>query len=377
MLVSRDCSKMSEKAFASLLHETVMTPMDPSRGPLYQYHVFHRPAGEDVLLTRAHALVMDGASIVFALALPILLAGWHNEWHEALRRALSYGDFADWQSRFMATPKGRTQLLYWKRKLSDPGRPLALPYDHERTSSVPACCGALPIALDRDTVMGLRRIARAERVSLFSVLMTVFTLLLRPYATGQGLLIGTTASGRTRFDLEHTLGPLSNTVAVRAPVDSSVSGLDLLAAISDDLSESLSNQDYPAEAIRGELALDDQAGFAVNQVSFSMLLPHSDIALGLLELFANLPGVKIQLGENKVETVVLPPRGARRDLSVLVVLEDADRVILRFDYDSGRFDEQTIKTLAARYRQIAGAFSQDPTVRCDELVRVRSAAALV
>ncbi len=364
-----DCRAMSEEAFGAFLLEQANLPFDLERGPLFRAQIFQRPDDCDVLLARAHGVILDGFS--FLIALELMGAGFLSglgDLSRNVRRSLPYSEFAAWQSRFMASPKGRTQLLYWKRKLAEPAERLALPYDHERLAMVPLGAGTRVFTLDRRTTDRLRRIARAEHRSLFSLLTTLYALTLSRYASRREVLISTTASGRTRSEFEATLGPLSNSITLRIPLDPAASGRDSLAVVDQDLKDSLSNQDYPASLVKKELGLSDWETAALDQVSFSMFLPQGATDNGATALFANLPGSRLEIGRYSAETLALPPRGCRRDLSGLV-LEHDGKIVLRFDYDASLFEASTIDALGGRYKSVAAAFARDPLATVASLAR--------
>ncbi len=366
---NRDCRDLSEEAFRGFLFEQANLPFDLERGPLFRAQIFQRSDDCDVFLARAHSTIVDGFS--FLIALELMGAGFLGglgDFSRNVQHSLGFAEFAEWQSSFMASPKGRTQLLYWKRKLAEPAELLSLPYDYERKALVPLGAGTRVFSLDRKISDRLRKIARAERRSLFSLLMTVFALSLGVYASRREVLISTTVSGRTRSEFEATLGPLSNTITLRVPLDPAASGNASMAIVDEDLKEALANQDYPASAVKKQLGLSDWETAALDQVSFSMFLPQGVAENDTAALFANLPGARFDFGRFSVESLVLPPRGCRRDLTGLV-LEHDGKIVVRFDYDASRFKAATIDALGRRYKAIAAGFAQGPEATVTSLAK--------
>lgn len=354
-----DCRHMDDATFDTHLQQTVLTPMDLSRGPLFKITVFHRSDVSDVVLVRSHNAVLDGLSFMLAteFAGGIFLRA-SSARIEAMRDSLSYADFAEWQRKFVSSPKGRTQLLYWQKKLRDAGPALALPYDRARVSSVPEASASHSFLLPGNVKDHLKQLAAAEGRSMFAIMLTVFAKLLRPFSNDRDIFITTTASARTRTELEGTIGAVSNTIIVRAGSSPLVADLQTLDAIETDLTESLANQDYPAGALRRDLNLKSAPDTILDQVSFSQFLPESAGQQGSLGVLANVPGARVERGQGWAESVDLPSRGVRRDLAVLVQDHEGD-VTLRFEYDAGLFEAETIEALAARYIDIAAEFAPD------------------
>jgi acyl transferase domain-containing protein/acyl carrier protein len=315
---SIDCTNISDRELDAVIQHEMETPLDLQSGPLFKVKIYHRRDDSDVMLLRSHGLVVDGLSLLMALEMNFssyIRMGFGRR--EAVRKSLQFSDFAHWQQGFLASPKGKTQLLYWKQKLRDLGPPIDFPCDHDRVSDVPRQSGTLPFILDKKLTARLREVADASHQSLFTLLMATFALLMRRISGRGDIPITTAASGRTRAEFDSTMGPLSNILAIRAPMNPDDPFLTYLGVLDDSLKEALIHQDYPFAEVRRALAEGGAAGATpLDQVSFSMFLPRRSQDLDSAALFGNLPGAKLRIGQTTAESVVLPPRGCRRDKRV-------------------------------------------------------------
>lgn len=358
MVTCQDCRDLDDATFQAHLIETAMIPLDIAKGPLFEIKIFNRTDNSDVVLVRSHNAVMDGLSFMYAAE---FVGGisfrTDTALMEVMRKSVHHADFTDWQQKFVSSPKGRTQLLYWQKKLNDAGPSLVLPYDQARTSDVPLRSASHVKLLPAGVTKHVKQVAASEGRSVFSVLMTAFALTMRAYSQGHDLLITTTASARSRSEFEGTIGPVSNTIVVKVPF-AAADERECLYAVDNDMMDSLSHQDYPAGALKRDLGLAMTSQTALDQISFSQYLPERKDQQGNIGVLANLPGAGYSLGQAWGKSIVLPSRGVRRDLAVVVQDHDG-KITVRFEYDAGLFDASTIEALVDRYISIASGFAAD------------------
>jgi non-ribosomal peptide synthetase component F len=107
-------------------------------------------------------------------------------------------------------------------------RRLALPYDRV-TDGTPRRAGArISFAVDESLTEALRGLARAERATLFTVLLAAFAALLKRYTDQDALLIGTAVAHRMSADLDDVVGCLGDDVAFEIDAGGSPSFRDLV-----------------------------------------------------------------------------------------------------------------------------------------------------
>ena len=191
-------------------------PFDLGTGPLFRAQLFRMEAERHVLLLVFHHTVFDGASA--RILLEELATGY-----ESARRGeapalpplpIQYADFAAWQRQRLTAAELAAEVEGWKQRLAGAPHLLELPLDHprsERTGRNGRIFFELPQALSD----GLRRVARQEHVSLFSLATAALGLVLSRAAQQDDFLIGTELSTRSRQELEGLIGIFVNTVPLR------------------------------------------------------------------------------------------------------------------------------------------------------------------
>ena len=147
---------------------------DLARGPLAACRCCCALAADDhVLLLMMHHIVFDGWSEGILLAeLGTLYAAFRDGRPSPLPEPpLQYGDFAAWQQQRISDAALAEQLSYWRRQLQDIPSALALPTDFPRAGASTSRGGRRSLMLDAALAETLTAFARAERVTLFMVLL--------------------------------------------------------------------------------------------------------------------------------------------------------------------------------------------------------------
>ncbi|MET9443779.1 non-ribosomal peptide synthase/polyketide synthase [Streptomyces sp. NPDC006610] len=338
-------------ALDAVLEREAGTPFDLAAGPLLRARLARFSADEHALLLAVHHIVTDGWSLgVLGRDLGELYAAAHEGRPPQLPPLpVRYADHAAWQrSRADHVEK---QLAYWRTAL-DGVPPLELPTDRPR----PAVRGregalhtfTLPAALaDR-----LRARGREADATLYMTLLSACTVLLSRWADQEDVAVGTVTAGRDRPELHDVVGMFVNTVVLRNRVRPGMSFRDLLERTRTTVLEAFAHQDVPFERLVDALQPErDTSRTPLFQVM---------VALHNLGVRApELPGLD-------VEPVTPPVRNATFDLAFDFV-EDDGGLTGHLEYNTGLFDEATVRRLAARLRLLLEAAAEDPDRDCRAL----------
>jgi hypothetical protein len=129
---------------------------------------------------------------------------------------VQYGDFAYWQQRQLLEGETLAKLLcYWKDQLAGMPPVLELPTDRPRPA-VQSYLGAkqfrkLPALLTAQ----LKKLARAEGVTQFILLLAAFKTLLYRYTAQPDIVVGVGIANRNRVETENLIGLFTNTLVLR------------------------------------------------------------------------------------------------------------------------------------------------------------------
>jgi hypothetical protein len=198
-----------------LLRRDVWRPFDLARGPLLRVTLWREAAESHVLSLTLHHIVADAASLDVMLreVTAAYAAGLAGRAPELSALELQYGDYAAWERERAQGPVFEPTLAYWQERLAGLP-PLDLAADRPRPAARTFAGGAQPWSLSRELSAAVRALARRERVTLFTLLLAAFALLLRRHTRPGPLAIGTPMTLRTGAT-EGLVGLFLNTLVLR------------------------------------------------------------------------------------------------------------------------------------------------------------------
>jgi amino acid adenylation domain-containing protein len=221
-----------------------------------------------------HHVAFDGWSINVFLkelqtAYQALQAG--NSVSEALPAlSIQYKDFALWQKAYLTGERLDEQLAYWEKQLSG-YETLHLPLDKPRPAQIDYVGESIHFSLDEQVSNHLRDLAKQLNVSLYSVLLSGYYLLLSSYSNQKDIVLGTPVANRHYSQLEELIGFFVNNLVLRAQVESDQSVVNFIASVGRSVIEAQLYQDLPFERLVDLLEVEkDTSRHPIFQVMFGV-----------------------------------------------------------------------------------------------------------
>lgn len=321
-------------------------PFDLGRPPLMRAALISLPDGEHRLLLTLHHLIADGQTV------RVLLADFGEDYravragHEEAEPAPAptYLDYSSWHADRLARGDFDAQLNRWMGRLAASPPPYRYPRPVRRPPE--SAAGAAPAVhrriLDQELTADLRALAREHRTTLFVVLLSAMTGVLRRWAGEPDQLIGVPVGTRTVPGTEELVGFFVNTVAVRITAPEQVTYTDLVRATRAAMTEATANQDVPFDVVHHHLR---RAGTDVSFSTWFNLLGGPDTA-------PDLPGLKTWV-------VDVPPAGPIFDLNVYVTDLDS-QLDLTIVHDPAKVDAQCAAAFAEQVARLLAAVADRP-----------------
>ncbi|MEU1038520.1 non-ribosomal peptide synthase/polyketide synthase [Streptomyces sp. NPDC005907] len=332
-------------ALETALRDEYSRPFDLSTGPLLRALLLRESDASHVLLLTAHHIVTDGWSM--GVLLHELCTAY-----DAMARgaavdlppvATQYPDFAAWQREQLSGPALERQLTYWKRQLSGAVAP-GLPLDRSRHGEESGAGAVHSFAVPADVTARLRQLAAEQHTTLFTALTAACQALLARWSGQDDITVGSLTPGRSRTDLERTVGFFANTIALRTPVDTAGSFRDLLAATATTVNDAFAHGDTPFERLVEAVGATREAGR--NPLFDVMVLLHP-----------SPPEAPAPHGL-AVSPVTVERRAATFDLSVEFI-PDGDGLSALLEYRTDLFDAATAERMADQLlRTLTGAAAE-------------------
>ncbi|TDC25555.1 amino acid adenylation domain-containing protein [Streptomyces sp. 8K308] len=238
-------------AAESLLTRRATEPFDLANGPLFRADLVQLAERRHTLLLTLHHLVSDGASI--GLLIRELAAAYQAADQGAeLRlpdRDITYDDFAAWQRGALDAGSLAPALRYWAEVLTDEPEPVNLPTDLPRPAVPTFRGGTHSFHIPRPLAEAVRRVAREYEVTVFAVLLAAYHALLRRYSGQRDIIVGVNTANRDRAETETVVGPMFNTLPLRADLPGDPRFEDFLAHVWGRLRAAHAHQDLPFDAL--------------------------------------------------------------------------------------------------------------------------------
>lgn len=266
---------------------------------------------------------------------------------------VQFGDWTLWQRRILEGPAFEKQLGYWTERLAGELPVLELPFDRPRGATASFSGAHYPVRLDRDLALRLRRLAAQQNVSLFTLLLAAFNVLLHLYSDSDDIVVGSEVANRDRSETQAMMGPFVNTLVLRNDLSGDPSFEELLQKVAGVMRTGLAHQDVPFERLVEALNPDR---------SLSELNPLFQVKFDVQHNVASAPA----LHGLEVENWGITELSTKYELRFN--LEDSEPDVGgKVEYSSQLFDEGTIADMVRRFATLLADVANDPKRRLSTL----------
>lgn len=279
--------------------------------------------------------------------------------------AANYGDFIRWQGDMLASPRGRELESYWRERLAGELPIVELPMDHPRPKVQQFRGRTLPFELTPALGRGLAKLARAQGVTLFTVLMSALQTLISRYVGLDDVLVGAPMAGRGRPQFEGVAGYFVNPVVIRGRFSPDMGFDELVRQLDGRIAEALDNQDYPFARLVDDLGVErDASRPPLMQVIFGFDQSKSIEELGVLAVGA--AGDRFELAGLPMEALEIPQQALQADLT-LMMTRVGERLLGAWQYDGDLFEQATIARFNEHFATLLRRVSAEPTTSVSRL----------
>ncbi|WP_161975702.1 non-ribosomal peptide synthase/polyketide synthase [Tengunoibacter tsumagoiensis] len=357
-----DLSQYSPEAVQELIIETAHKPFDLEHDGTLRVHLFLSSHQDPILLLTAHHIATDFWSMV--VLIDELRICYHaqrtGEPADLPQLHFQYSDYQQWEAKLLESIMGRQSQEYWLQQLAGELPVLNLPTDRVRPPLKTTNGARYFSSLDAELTAQIRQIARAEGVTLYTVLLTAFQILLARYSGQEEFFLGSPTMIRDRAELQNLVGYLVNPVVIRGHVPSDIAFNALVRQVSQTVLAALEHQDFSFIRLVEHLLPDrDASRSPIFDVMFVLDRPQRVEMQRMPEIAIGKPDVQMDLGGLLVETYPLHQQYAQFDLS-LIVIETDESCLTSWEYNSDLFDEETIARLVEHFHHMLTCIVTDP-----------------
>jgi Condensation domain/TubC N-terminal docking domain len=207
------------------------TPFDLARGPLMRIAAITFAQDEHVLLITQHHIITDGWSVrIFLSELGHVYRNRCLGQPATLPEpTLRYSDYVRWQHQWREEAAYKERLAWWRDHLAELP-PLTLGHrQYLQPGAQGYSGGGAEFTVPATLAARLRDLAREQHCTLYTLLLTGWSILLHRYTNQADFAVGSITSGRDRQEFQDVIGFFANTVVLRCDLSGNPTVLEAIA----------------------------------------------------------------------------------------------------------------------------------------------------
>ena len=196
--------------------QEVAIPFHLKTGPLIRFILLRGPEGRNLLLRICHHIVTDGWSEgILTDELAVLYAAFAKGAPNPLTDLpIQYADFCLWQRARLSPEWIAGRLPLWRHYLADIPQHLEWTTDYPRPSQSGSVAGVVIQRWSPDRLAGIKSIAAVDQVTLFAVLLTLYSEVVSRDSGQDRFVVGSPTAGRVMPELEPLVGFFVNILPI-------------------------------------------------------------------------------------------------------------------------------------------------------------------
>jgi len=327
--------------FETFAHD-VFRAFDLTKAPLMRVKVIKTGEEDFMLLMNCHHIISDGisSSLLLKEFMTLYTGG------ELAPPSLQYKDYSEWVLQRQLDD----QQAYWTNHFANgiPKR-LHLPEDYPRPKEKKFNGDVVVKTLDKKLSNKIVNISNKMDMTPFMTWLSMTMILFEKYSSGEGVVLGTTASGRTHRDTEDIQGVLVNRLLLDGKPEKEKSLVQFLEEVKENCLMAYENQDFPLTTLVQQFepqAHLDKSRSPIYDVHYLYLD-------GGNEQFNEMDGLRFQAMEVKSKDAYV-----KFDL-VCKFAENKGELTVIFLYCTDLFKKETIEGMMDQLIQILDRLDED------------------
>ncbi|NEO45947.1 MAG: AMP-binding protein, partial [Moorea sp. SIO4A3] len=222
-------------------------PFDLENGPLMRVRFFQQGTQGLTFIVSVHHIVCDGWSLnLMVEELPVIYHQLQTQQSTPLAPpSYSYPTFVHWQQELLESARGKQLWDYWQQKLEGNLPVLQLPTDYPRPPIQTYKGDSCVFSLSLELTQKLKKLADTRKVSLYTLLLAAYQVLLYRYTLQEDIIVGSPVTGRSRSEFNSIVGHFVNMLPMGSTIKGAGSFTELLTQVQQTVLEALDYQDFP------------------------------------------------------------------------------------------------------------------------------------
>ena len=352
-----DISEITSEELENTIDREINRSFNLSKDHMLRVTLLENEGVVKQLIFNIHHIASDGWSqpILLEELLSFYRGELLNEEVNLPSLPVQYADYSIWQREYLSGNRLKTQLGYWKNKLSGV-KPLELPLDFARPKEQSLDGNTLDFTLDRSIVNKIKELSKEQGVTMFMTLLSAFKVLMYRYSGQEDICIGTPIANREQEEVAGLIGFFINALALRSDLSGNPSFEELLAQVKDTTLEAYEYQQVPFEKIVNEVVKQrDMSRSPLFQVMF--VLQNNEES----EIDVHYESEGFELEQLSFDRKI-----SQFDLKYSA-REDNGDLQITIEYCIDLFTQSTVERMFYHYEELLQSVLTNSTHRIDEL----------
>lgn len=325
-------------------------------GGLFSFDWFMVSEQRHVVFFCIHHIIFDGWSMFnFFNGLKQAYLNIHSKLPIELQKLeIQNIDFAVHEQDNSNRAKLNGQLEYWKTVYSNLPPQLILhcrkPFD---LNKVAQSGKRLWWKIPMDEVAALKTLTVAHSCSLFSLLLSVYKIMLCNFSGNPDIVVGTPYANRCRWEIEPLIGYFTNMMALRSRISGDLAFSSFVKNVQRTSLDAFANADLPFGQLIRSLGLITSPG---NYPLFQNVFVLQNWAMPDME-FAGLTLAQKELGSGGIKAELM-----------LNVEETGNELECWLEYDLSLYEEPSVKKMVSFINETIRAIVDDPEISLGKLL---------
>lgn len=330
------------------LMKNFIKSFDLEAPPLIRVGLKKQQSDIGYLLIDMHHIVADGISYVNIIQ--EFIAILDNQQLKPLN--IQYKDYAVWQQNEEREQQLEKQKEFWLDQFENIPSTLNLPTDFARPRINNFEGATASFELNNQEFNALTEVCSKQNVTMYTLLLTSFTVLLSKLSGQEDVVIGTSTAGRQHMDLEKLIGVFINTVALRNHADGNQNFSNFLNNVKDNALQCFTNQEYSYEKL-------------VEQLELKLDLSHNPLFDIMFEYY-NFDLSEFESKKLHLQHIEYINISSKLDLSFRV-FEKENSHVFYLDYRTDLFKKETIERFISYYKNILKSVTENIDIQLSKI----------
>ncbi|HEY6804759.1 MAG TPA: amino acid adenylation domain-containing protein, partial [Pyrinomonadaceae bacterium] len=336
-----------QQRWDSLRAEDQESGFDMAQAPLMRVVLARVAAESHWLMWSHHHLLLDGWCV--PLLMKDVFAAYERQCGVASAPEISvsrpYRDYVAWlQQQDLSKAEN-----YWRETLRGFKQPTVLPFTRPQETLNDAPQGDLPVSISRESSKRLQERARREQVTMHTVFVAAWALLLARLSGTTDVVFGTTVSGRPPElpGVEEMIGLFINTLPVRVRVNEERSNWEWLRELQD---EQLEMRQYEYSPL---MQVQQWSEVGAGRALFDTMLIYENYPI---ERQASA-GVNEGVSANDALRMRKVTQPVRTKYPLNLIAGVGDELFVYLTYDRRRFADEQMAVLSEQFAALLDQFA--------------------